>query len=68
MAEFDERDMVRRSFRHIAEARDAIDQTRAAVATSRLVIERSRKHLEARSVRIADQETNVGKDGIRNTR
>jgi anti-sigma-K factor RskA len=29
MAEFDERDMVRRSFRHIAEARDAIDQTRA---------------------------------------
>src|SRR3954454_2570088 len=57
--------MVRRSFRHIAEARDAIDQTRAAVATSRLVIERSRKHLKARSVRIADQETNVGEDGIR---
>jgi hypothetical protein len=49
MAEFDERDTVRRSSRHIAEARDAIDQTRAAVATSRLVIERSRKHLKARS-------------------
>jgi hypothetical protein len=44
MAEFDERDIVRRSFLHIAEARDAIDQTRAAVATSRLVIERSHKH------------------------
>jgi hypothetical protein len=38
------------------------------VATSRLVIERSRKHLEARLVRIADQETNVGKDGIRSSR
>ncbi|HEU0150363.1 MAG TPA: hypothetical protein VFR21_26245 [Bradyrhizobium sp.] len=38
--------MVRRSFKYIAEAHDAIDQTRAAIATSRVVIERSRKQLK----------------------
>jgi hypothetical protein len=54
MTAFDLREALRRSFKHLAEARDAIDQTRAAVATSRLVIERSRKH-KAGPVRIAEK-------------
>jgi hypothetical protein len=37
--------MVRRSFKQLAEARDAMDQARAAIATSRLVIERSRRDM-----------------------
>jgi hypothetical protein len=45
MAPVDEREMVRRSFKQLAEARDAIDQTRAAIATSRLAIERSHRDM-----------------------
>jgi hypothetical protein len=67
MAPFDERDMVRRSFKHIAEARDAIDQTRAAIATSRAVIERSRKQLKAGSVRIAKKGRKIAKCLLRNS-
>jgi hypothetical protein len=56
MAPFDEREMVRRSFKYIAEAHDAIDQTRAAIATSRVVIERSRKQLKPARLNLPKKE------------